>query len=240
MYPCRGIEYDACMGTSKVRAPHEHVSTGEYRFVPLRNQDTHIPLAIPRAWRWHSLGRALGDVDVRGLMSMLPGWWQTEPLVYKEARLAGVPFFLTQPDNLAVASRAIDTALMNVVVIEFKRAAGFVSDLREHRDTLPSLWVTVELLGEALSPLPYPALGKNARREIHVAPGVPILTQCAFLCGSSPSLFHTSDTFTVAYEQDATRISSGEDFIPAITGFRVPRVLPRAGVCECGGEIVSL
>lgn len=174
-------------------------------------------------------------------MCMLPFFWQIEPLLFAAARGAGAPLFMTQPDNFAVAARAIDTAETNTVITTASTAQAFAQDLTQHGDTHPDTWLLVGLFGETAHDLPIVASSARVTSEIHIVPGVPILVQCEhLLMRKSYKQFHVSEEFELSFEGGRVLATVRAPEVMPLFRLELPFSLKEVGSCQCGKSTMTL
>lgn len=191
--------------------------------------DAHDPLlrALPREndWRWSSCERALRDFSSRGVIMRIPIFWQLGLPLYAACRSLGIPVFTNEPENIPVGALALEKGGLDCVVSENRDAAAFTEFLLEERLPFPKFAILIHRVHE-----PEWRVSETVRthwgavaEEVHAAPGVPILEQCAELIRANKSQFHISD-------KDETR---------SLPEYRPDFALRETALCSCGKSILE-
>lgn len=187
--------------------------------------------------RWDSCAQALVELKAHGVMMRLPLFWQLEVLVWYASREARAPIFLNDPENMPVGAAALQLGGMDTVVTEQRDASLFSEYLLKENLTLPPKWIIVHRAHERWS---VPALLSdcNVAHEVHLFPGLSVLSQCTALMNADPETLSFHITKGRAYEPGANIIETpSRDAIPS---FRLDMPAITAGVvCTCGERVYT-
>lgn len=214
-----------------------------HRLLPFVSGNGSTLRAFPCAptRRWNSCEQTLIASDTKAAMCMLPFFWQIEPLLFAAARGAGAPLFMTQPDNFAVAARAIDTAGTNTIITTPSTAQAFAQDLTGHDDTHPRTWLLIRLLGETVHDMSTFASAARVTSEIHLVPGVPLLVQCEhLLMAKMDKRFHVSEEFELSLEDGRLLATVRDTELMPLFRLELPFPLKEVSTCQCGKSTMTL
>lgn len=185
---------------------------------------------LPRSWRWSTCQEALARLSPMGVMMRLPLFWQMEFPLWQAARSVGAPIFLNDPENMPVGAAALRRGGMDTVVTEARDAIAFSLYLDAEERIRPRHWMVVHRAEDDWA-VPKASLREPVVQEVHLMPGVPILTQCTLLAEAAEPRFHQIEGY--AYDWEARILS-----IPAresIPGFSLPLpAVEESGTCSCG------
>lgn len=194
----------------------------------------------PRNWSWQSCEDVLSAATPSAVMMRLPLFWQLEPALFKACRATRAPLFANHLNNMPVGGLAVSKLGIDALVTTAPDAPLFESHLAERGIPLPRTWLLVGSHDEIAAVSP--TLGGGVRyfaREVHLMPGVPLLTQCPALAVERTSGFHTSPEFEFELHESGTTITNVSDVPFPLLGYRLPFVVVREGVCPCGKDTVS-
>ncbi len=196
-------------------------------------------LPRPMGWRWTSAENALRGFKTRGVMMRLPLFWQVEPALFAAGQSIGVPIFVNDQDNMPVGAAAIQTAGMDTVVTDSADALTFSSFLSGSKSAFPSSWLIVYPISLDTWNIPAPAREANVcvAQEVHLFPGVPLLTQCEHLISTKDSVFHVCDEYLL--EQDGLSVTSISPVPLPLLRYKLGTRLSTGGTCVCGKERIT-
>ncbi len=221
-----------------------HTATDRHRISPTEflgaGLDTH---ALPRSfdWRWGSLERVLQEFLPTGVMTMLPQFWQTEPAIFFACKSAQTPLFTIQPDNLAVAARAIDLGGVDTIIAPYEVAKNFISYLTQYGDTLPRHWILIRSTPTQVNDTAMFPTSCAVVNEYHLFPGIPAMVQCAGQARARSNFFHLSDDFILSNEDDSSLLTSKEKETMPVFRLQMSCAAREEAVCDqCGKATYSL
>lgn len=197
-------------------------------------------LAYARAleWRWDSAHFALKHFASTGVMMRLPLFWQLESPLFYAAEEVGAFIFVNDAANMPLGAAALKSANIDVVVTHVADSTAFAAYIFEHQIPQPD-WLIVHPLSDELGTLS--PLLRNARvaEEVHLFPGVPLLSQCGTLIDEKKRRFHSTDGYTVTRRENGYAISGGaQDTVPLVD-FPLPTPLSENETCACGRTILA-
>ncbi|HEV8666263.1 MAG TPA: hypothetical protein VN665_00230 [Candidatus Paceibacterota bacterium] len=198
-----------------------------------------LPLA--REWRWPSAGEHFKRFKAETIILQLPSFWQLEPFVHFAAQAAGTPLCNVETQNYPLDKASIRLASANGVVAEVTEAAAIAEYLHKEQVMLPPYWLVLHAGDAPTWQLPELLQNKNLEvaEEVHLAPGVPLLVQCADIVAKQSHLFHTSDLFVWNANTAAATITSKELMLFTLADFPLPFTLKNAGPCACGQTLFA-
>ena len=188
----------------------------------------------PLKWRWSSVERALILFRSRGILMRLPLFWQVEPALFRAGQTAGAPLFVNDQDNMPVGLAAIRDAFMDTVVTDAADAEHFARYLATTAVS-PRAWIIVHPLLAPQWQAPHFPSTTLVAQEVHLFPGVTLLSQCAQLLSQREPLFHLEDRWTL----EENRITSVADDPLPLMGYTLGTKLAPQGTCACGKTILS-
>lgn len=198
-----------------------------------------LPLA--REWHWPSAEEHLKRFGPETVILQLPSFWQVEPFAHLAARAAEAPVCIIEPQNYPLDKAAIRLASANAVWAESTEVAAIADYLHKEQIALPPYWMLVHA-GNAAH-WDTPALLKNRNTsvaaEVHLAPGVPLLVQCAAIVDAQNGLYHQSGLFTWSADLSSPSITTTSSFLFTLTNFALPFTLTGKGICTCGKKLLA-
>lgn len=198
-----------------------------------------LPLA--REWRWPSLESHLTRFRPETLIVQLPSFWQVEPLVHAASRAAGAPVCIVEPQNYPLDKAAIRLASANAILAEAGEAGAIADYLHAGQVALPPFWILIHA-GDAPSwstPHLLKSPGLQVAQEVHMAPGVPLLVQCADIVGAQSGTYHRSDLFAWSDDLAHPSVSTHGSLLFELKDFALPFALKDVGACACGKQLLA-
>ena len=182
--------------------------------------------------RWDSCAAALLEFKPHGVMMRLPLFWQLEVLLWYASRAARAPIFLNDPENMPVGAAALQFGGMDTVVTEQRDAALFVDYLQKEKMKLPEKWIIVHRADDGWN-VPAPLAGCRIAQEVHLFPGLPVLSQCASLMNESADTPRFHITKEIRYEPGTNVVETQmKDAIPSFK-LGMPSIVADS-TCACG------
>lgn len=229
------------MSTSKqIRAIQNTLQSLPCRIIPtsFEAEDSHLAgFPIHSLWRWDSCVQALSELKPHGVMMRLPLFWQLEVLLWYASRAARSPIFLNDPENMPVGAAALKLGGMDTVVTEQRDASAFADYLQKENGELPPKWIVVHRADDTWN-IPASLSDCKIAQEVHLFPGLPILSQCPALMAEISGIprFHIAKGNQ--YEPDAGIFETpSKDRIPSF-GLDIPAIT-LGEVCACGDRIYT-
>lgn len=196
---------------------------------------------LPRDWVWTSLERALRAAQPTVVMPCIPAFWQLEPLLHGACRKAGAPIFMNQLSNIPLGIAAIRDMGADVIIAEAAYAATFAEQIIKKNLSLPKTWVLLYRAESGSWDIPAVLTGHDivVSREVHLFPGLPILTGCP--ARPFGPLLHPSDTFVWEFGEHRTLLTgTGKKPLP-LQQYELPRMMREGPACDdCGGRTTTL
>ncbi len=220
------------------------ISVNHYRVVPsaFNAADPHLrALPLPARWRWSSLEDHIKRFSPETFILQLPAFWQLEPFAYLAAHGAEAGICIIEPGNYPLDKAAVRFAAANTLLAEAAEAAAIAEYLHEGQIELPPYWIVVHAADAPSWSLPPLLKDKNisVAEEVHLAPGVPLLTQCGHIVDARSGLYHASDLFNWNDDPSAPAVSTTDSFLFMLKDFALPFALEGKGICACGKELVT-
>lgn len=215
-----------------------------YRVVPsaFNPNDPYLrALPLAREWRWPTCEEHLKRFSPRTLILQLPSFWQVEPFVHAAARAAQVPVCPIEPQNYPLDRAAVRLASANAILAEAGEAAAVAEHLHAGRAGLPPYWMLVHA-GDApqwRTPDILRGRGLEVAQEVHLAPGVPLLVQCAAIVDKQNDYYHLFELFNWSDDLSNPTITSAGALPFSLTGFALSFSLIDKGACACGKRLVA-
>ena len=142
------------------------MAENDFRLVPdFSGAGTHR-LSIDAAWE--SLAEFLRSNESRTVLSLLPTFWQIEPLVHAACRSVRIPLISIDAANVPVGAAAIRALPIDTVVSAATDAEAFVQYLDQNGISLPKSWFIVHAERKADIDT---ALMANVAHEVQAFPG---------------------------------------------------------------------
>ncbi len=212
-----------------------------YRYVPSSFGGDEKTLGIPRSleWKWTTLERTLRLWQSRMVLNFMPPFWQVESSLQRACRAVGAPFFSVQPNNLPLASVAAIELQVDTAVVEAKEAEAAAAYFMQKKCPLPKHWLLVHA-AQGVRIVPSSFSAQSVAHEVHLFPGICILTQCVLAEKGATLKFHLSPSYIQELSEEKTLITSaGDDPLPFIR-YELPFALIPQGNCPCGAEAFSI
>ncbi len=225
--------------SSDIRAIQNTLHSLPCRIIPTSFDADDAALAgfpLHHLYRWDSCAHALVELKAHGVMMRLPLFWQLEVLLWYASRAARAPIFLNDPENMPVGAAALQLGGMDTVVTEQRDAGAFVEYLQKEKMALPEKWIVVHRADDVWK-LPAALADSRVAQEVHLFPGLPVLSQCPHLMDvrGTPG-FHLKKE--IRYEPDfETCETPSKDAIPSFK-LRMPPIT-MGPVCACGERMYT-
>lgn len=206
--------------TEKLRAMQSTLRDTPVALVPASFDPSDrdmLAYPLPLGWQWESLKAALKSTEVRGVLVRLPLFWQVERAVFDACKAAGSYPFINDVGNIPVGIASIADAAMDCVLTTAEDARAFASAIRDRGTPAPKLWFVIWRFDQSPAPL---ALPGTTVHEVHMCPGVPVLTQCKDLADNGRSFFHA--------------LVPGKEYPLQADNPSLPPAIQREGICTCG------
>ncbi len=221
----------------------ERIGTEHYRVVPstFNSIDESLrALPLKREWRWQSIEMHLKRFAPKTLILQLPSFWQVEPFVHAASRAAGAPVCIIEPQNYPLDKAAIRLAEANALVAEATEANAIADYLYTAQVALPPFWILIHAADAPTWDTPRLLKSGNVHiaEEVHLAPGVPLLVQCAESAAAKSGHYHYSDLFTWSADLARPAIST-DALLFTLTDFTLPFALTEKGLCPCGNMLLA-
>ena len=146
-------------------------------------------LPRPHGWRWSSCEAALKEFGTRGLMVRLPLFWQIIPPLHESCRTLGIPIFINDLANMPLGAAALLHAGVDTVIAEAGDATQFAAFLKQNKLSFPKAWLVIHRANDAWN-IPETLAASSLVQEVHLSPGVVLLSQCPELMRQKKPLFH--------------------------------------------------
>ncbi len=171
------------IASKQIQAIQDALKSVPCRIVPTSFEAEDAGLAgfpIHPQWRWDSCAQALFELKPHGVMMRLPLFWQLEVPLWYACRAARAPIFLNDPENIPVGVSALQLGGMDTVVTEQRDASTFADCVQKENGKLPQKWIVIHRAEDIWN---IPALLSDCKvaQEVHLFPGLPILSQCPML-----------------------------------------------------------
>ncbi len=187
--------------------------------------------------RWDSCAQALSELNPHGVMMRLPLFWQLEVLLWYASRSVRAPVFLNDPENMPVGAAALQLGGMDTVVTEQRDASTFADFVKKENGELPEKWIIVHRAQDRWD-MPASLSGCKIAQEVHLFPGLPILSQCAVLMGERSDIPRFHITRGNRYEYDSKVFeTASKDEIPSFR-LNIPPITT-SEVCSCGDSVYT-
>lgn len=222
---------------SKQPEPH---GRGPYRYIPTSFDPDDPKLeayARNLSWRWSALERFFDEVKPTAVVLRLPGFWQANFAVFDACHDRGVPLFVNEPENTPLGAASLKHAGIDTVITTRADAESFIAYVLDKQGLLPRcMYVVSPASGSERG---YRPIGQmRVRHEVHAAPGIPILEQCAHLESAGTDHFHVADDVTLRQLQpfvcEVDKI--GPRPLPDV---RIAFDLKETTRCACGKSILE-
>ena len=204
-------------------------------FEPLERTLSGFPRQLQ--WTWRSCERALRKMGSKSVMSMLPKFWQIEPALNTSCRNIGAMLFPNEPENLPIGAAAIQSIGIDTIVCGVGDSARFSLYLAERNILSPS-WVLIHRIDSPTWEIPIAVGGTHVAQEVHLFPGVPVLTQCDTLIEEQKPRFHPSDSYIWEIGTETCITSIDNDPFP-LTRLILPTAIQATGSCPCGRRVIE-
>ena len=171
----------------------------------------------------------------------LPLFYQLEPALFRAARSAGAFIFVNDQENMPVGAMAIADGSMDVVVTTQKDSVVFSQFLTERSLQLPRAWIVLHRADQPWE-LPAALLSPAARvaQEVHLFPGLPVLTQCPALIDAKAPRFHAAAGMAVNPLKTGARVSGPMGDPVPLSEYQLNIPLSESGMCACGLPVYAL
>ncbi len=197
-------------------------------------------LPLPMDWQWPSLAEILAAFEVHTLILQQPGFWQVEPFAFYAARQSSIPVCNIEPQNYPLDRAAIRFAETDGMLAEASEAAAIADYLSVNNVTPLRAWILIHPADTPTweTPAPLVRAGTQVAHEVHLVPGVPLLTQCSHLIKTGVPRFHRSNIFIWNNNLTTPTVTAAASLPFALTNFALPFSLTDQDTCACGERIV--
>ena len=191
---------------------------------------------VPVSREWMSLKRHLRHFRSRGVLLRLPLFWQVESPLYRTCREVDALYYANDVTNMPLGAAALRGMHLDTVLTDRSDAVALSTFLGKAGTKYS--WVIVHSLFETPWTIPDELTSASVAQEVHMFPGVPILTQCESLIEKKVPYFHVVDTYEVEITKEAILISSPPDDPVPLVRYVLPP-LSKQGSCACGKRVFS-
>ena len=196
-------------------------------------------LPLPEGYTWHTAARTLASLSSEGVMMRLPLFWQTELLLHEACRTASTFLFVNDRKNVPVGVLAVKQRVVDTIVTDFEDASAFIASLTDAAVPIPKKWILVRRPDQARITLPLRPKLAHIAEEIHLVPGMPLLTQCETLAATDEPVFHAADVLNLTIADTGCSVSAPEQFW-SLHDHPLPFAARQSGVCSCGKEKLAI
>lgn len=195
-------------------------------------------IPVSREYAWSSLADTLKFNDTKIALVRLPLFWQVLPLVHHACIEAGCSLFVNEKENMPLGEAALRTGGANTVITDTQDSFEFSLFCAE-RKTVVFNWVIIHQPDtDWKSPI---MIDDRARvvQEVHISPGIPLLTQCEILSAQRSPLFHTAPGIAIECEKETTYVTCTHPALVPFDRFALHRSLSPQGTCVCGQSLFT-
>ncbi|MCG3769290.1 MAG: hypothetical protein JW384_00412 [Nitrosomonadaceae bacterium] len=228
------------IASGQIRAIQDTLKSVPCRIIPTSFEAEDVNLVgfpLHPLSRWDSCAQALSEFKSHGVMMRLPLFWQLEVLLWYACRTVPAPIFLNDPENMPVGAAALQLGGMDTVVTEQRDAGIFAEYVQKENEVVPKNWIIVHRADDTWS-VPTSLSDCKVAQEVHLFPGLPILSQCPALMTeiSGTPRFHIAQGNR--FEPSANTFETpSKDAVPSFT-LDIPRITA-GGMCVCGDLIYT-
>lgn len=202
--------------------------------------DTNLQ-AFPRPleWIWYSCSEALKRQGAKGALVRIPLFWQIISPIHRACAEAQCGLFVNDQENQPIGEASVRLAEIDTVITDAKDAFTFSLFLAEKNTAVSSWFIVYEPIRDWSIPIPLQKPSIQVTQEVHLFPGLPLLTQCKNLSNAKRQLFHASSDCMIEIETEYSTVSTKGTHPFPLTKQKLDIALERRGICECGEEIVG-
>lgn len=231
------LQYYACMYDAKraLLKELEHFRLPQAARILPTSFDPEDPeltgFPVPTDFSWESLSYALRESGAKkGILVRLPLFWQVESLIYAAGKEAGIPLFSNERENMPVGGAALKAGEVDAVLTDAVDAPVFAQFLRE-KGAAPKVWCIVHSCESA--DWSGSVIGEKVAQQVHLFPGLPILSQCTALWGTNA--FHRRKEFL----WEGEHLTTPDSYPFMLARYTLPFRVRDEGFCQCGESIVK-